>query len=258
MFTGGRPPPSNRPNYPGTCEEFPHRDAHTATTDMILLIDNYDSFVHNLARYLEELGCATSVVRNNAITVDAVRRLAPEAIVISPGPCTPAEAGVSLELIRELGPTIPTLGVCLGHQAIAQALGGNVVRASEPVHGRTSWIDHPGTGVFAGLPNPLRATRYHSLIVEEASLPAALRVTARTADRTVMALEHQTWPVVGVQFHPESILTDAGHRLLANFLKLAAIEVAGIPAGDRPDSPPGAANHTEAWWKTEPLSRELP
>jgi anthranilate synthase/aminodeoxychorismate synthase-like glutamine amidotransferase len=190
---------------------------------MLLLLDNYDSFVHNLARYCAELGCETEVVRSDAVTVDEVRDRAPQAIIISPGPCTPREAGVSTEVVRELGATIPILGVCLGHQAIAAALGGNIIRGPEPVHGRTSAIKHDGTSLFAGLPQPLRATRYHSLIVEEASLPAELRVTARSADELIMALEHVRWPVFGVQFHPESVLTDSGHELLANFLRRAGI-----------------------------------
>ena len=185
---------------------------------MLLLIDNYDSFVHNLARYFVELGCETRVVRNDAVTVAEVREMAPSAIVISPGPCTPREAGVSMELVRELGPSIPMLGVCLGHQAIAAALGGQVIRADEPVHGRTSWVRHDGRRLFAGLPNPLRATRYHSLIVDEVTLPSDLIVTARTEDGVPMALEHERWPLFGVQFHPESFLTEYGNKLMKNFL----------------------------------------
>lgn len=194
---------------------------------MLLLIDNYDSFVHNLARYFVELGCETHVVRNDAVTVESVRELAPSAIVISPGPCTPREAGVSVPLIRDLAPSIPILGVCLGHQAIAAALGGQVVRAEEPVHGRTSWVYHDGRRLFEKLPNPLRATRYHSLIVDELTLPTDLIVTARTDDGVPMALEHERWPLFGVQFHPESVLTQRGRSLLNNFLKLA-----GLPTGD--------------------------
>jgi anthranilate synthase/aminodeoxychorismate synthase-like glutamine amidotransferase len=220
---------------------------------MILLIDNYDSFVYNLARYLAELGCATKVVRNDAATVAEVERLAPQAIVISPGPCTPNEAGISLALMRELGPRVPLLGVCLGHQALGAALGANVIRATEPVHGRTSLVHHNGERLFAGLANPLLAARYHSLIVEEASLPAELTVTARTADGIPMALEHATWPAFGVQFHPESILTDSGHRLLANFLSLAGIPVRNVPLGDRPRID-GAATPEDAWWATHPQS----
>jgi anthranilate synthase/aminodeoxychorismate synthase-like glutamine amidotransferase len=185
---------------------------------MILLIDNYDSFVYNLSRYLVELGCATQVVRNDALTVAEIARLAPQAIVISPGPCTPAEAGISMALIRELGPRVPILGVCLGHQALAAALGGNIVRAPEPVHGRTSLVHHTGDRLFEGLPNPLRATRYHSLIVEELSLPSELRVTARTSDGIPMALEHKTWPAFGVQFHPEKSGA-MGLRIVRNFVE---------------------------------------
>ena len=221
---------------------------------MILLIDNYDSFVYNLARYFAELGYETHVVRNDAVTVAGAARMAPQAIVISPGPCTPTEAGVSLDLIRDLGPRIPILGVCLGHQALAAALGGNVIRAPEPVHGRTSLVHHNGTRLFAGLPDPLCATRYHSLIIEESSLPPELRIVARTAEGLPMALEHTTWPAYGVQFHPESILTDSGHRLLANFLKLAGLPVGDLPAGDlligsREELDPG-----DAWWSTKPLN----
>ena len=199
---------------------------------MILLLDNYDSFVYTLARYLAELEQETRVVRNDAVTVDEIRQLAPEAIVISPGPCTPAEAGISMDLIRTLGPSVPMLGVCLGHQAMASALGGCVIRAPEPVHGRTSLVRHDGTGLFAGLPNQLQATRYHSLIAEESTLPAELRITARTLDGIPMALEHRTWPMAGVQFHPESVLTQHGHRLLANFLERAGIRVGTVPSGD--------------------------
>ncbi|MBS0261536.1 MAG: aminodeoxychorismate/anthranilate synthase component II [Planctomycetes bacterium] len=221
---------------------------------MILLIDNYDSFVYNLARYLVELGCQTEVVRNDALMVADVQRLSPQAIVISPGPCTPSEAGISLEVIRECGPRIPILGVCLGHQALAAALGGRVIRAPQPVHGRTSLVHHGGQGLFAGLPNPLRATRYHSLIAEEQSLPACLRITARTADGLPMALAHTTWPAYGVQFHPESILTEAGHRLLANFLRLAGIEPPTLPAGDGPLANSRPSGLDDEWWATPPLA----
>ncbi|MBS0202176.1 MAG: aminodeoxychorismate/anthranilate synthase component II [Planctomycetes bacterium] len=190
---------------------------------MLLLIDNYDSFVHNLSRYFVELGSDTQVVRNDAITVEKIRLIAPAGIVISPGPCTPHEAGISCELIRELAGSIPILGVCLGHQALAAAFGGQVIRAQEPVHGRTSLIHHTGTGLFEGIPNSFRATRYHSLVVEEATLPKELIVTARTGDGIPMAMAHRDWPVYGVQFHPESVLTQNGRSLLANFLRLAGI-----------------------------------
>lgn len=190
---------------------------------MILLVDNYDSFVYNLARYFEQLGQTTRVVRNDALTVDELRALRPDAIVLSPGPGTPNEAGVSLEVVRQLRGAFPILGVCLGHQAIAQALGGRVIRAAEPVHGRTSLIEHARDGLFAGLPSPLRACRYHSLVVDESSLPDDMQVTARTPDGTIMALQHAREPVYGVQFHPEAILTQGGHALLANFLRLSCI-----------------------------------
>ncbi len=196
---------------------------------MILLIDNYDSFVFNLARYLCELGCDTRVVRNDALSVEEVRALQPQAIVISPGPCSPNEAGISVEVLRQLGSDIPMLGVCLGHQSLAAAYGGNVVRATEPVHGRTSWVRHAGTALFAGVTNPFRATRYHSLVVDEASLPVDLVVTAWTDDGVPMAIEHQHHRLYGLQFHPESVLTEFGHRLLANFLHLAGIETATVP-----------------------------
>jgi anthranilate synthase component II len=191
---------------------------------MILLIDNYDSFVFNLARYLCELGCETRVVRNDVVSVNDVRAMNPAAIVISPGPCTPNEAGVSVELLRQLGPSIPMLGVCLGHQSLAAAFDGKIIRATEPVHGRTSWVRHANTALFAGVTNPFRATRYHSLVVDEASLPSDLIVTAWTEAGVPMALEHQRHRLYGLQFHPESVLTEFGHRLLANFLQLAGVK----------------------------------
>lgn len=197
---------------------------------MILLIDNYDSFVFNLARYFERLGQETRVVRNDAINVDSIRTLRPDAIVLSPGPCTPNEAGCSLEVVTQLHGELPILGICLGHQVIAAALGGRVVRAAEPVHGRGWAVDHNGTGLFTGLPSPLTAARYHSLVVEEASLPSALEVTARTPERVVMAIAHRELPVIGLQFHPESVLTETGYPLLAAFLRLAKLPVpAKIP-----------------------------
>ena len=191
---------------------------------MLLMIDNYDSFTFNLVQYLQVLGAEVQVVRNDAMTVEEIERLAPQRIVISPGPCTPNEAGVSLEVIERLGPTTPILGVCLGHQSIGQAYGGKVVRAGRIMHGKTSPIRHQGQGVFAGLPDGYEATRYHSLVVERASLPQALEITAWTENadgsfEEIMGLRHREHPVEGVQFHPESILTDHGHALLKNFLQ---------------------------------------
>ena len=190
------------------------------TPARVLLLDNKDSFVWNLARYVRELGAFAKVVRSDAVTVAEVAAERATHIIISPGPCTPAEAGISIEVIRRLGPATPILGVCLGHQAIGAAYGGRVVRAKRPTHGKTSAITHDGTGVLAGLPLPFRATRYHSLVVERASLPAAVLVQATSEDGTIMALRHRTHPVHGVQFHPESILTEEGHHLLRNFLAL--------------------------------------
>jgi anthranilate synthase/aminodeoxychorismate synthase-like glutamine amidotransferase len=207
---------------------------------MILLIDNYDSFVFNLARYFERLGQPTHVVRNDAIDAAGVRSLQPDAVVLSPGPCAPQQAGCSLEVVRELHADLPMLGVCLGHQAIAEAFGGRIVRAAEPVHGRTSTMFHDERGVFAGTANPARVGRYHSLAVDEASLPECLEVTARTQDGVIMGLRHKTLPIVGLQFHPESILTDFGFELLANFLRIAGVRVPDeIPsiAGERRDPP---------------------
>ena len=199
---------------------------------MLLLIDNYDSFVYNLARYFTELGCATHVVRNDEIDVAGVQQLSPQAIVISPGPCTPNEAGISMELISKLSSSIPTLGVCLGHQAIAAALGGRVIRAPEPVHGRPSLVYHDDSELFTSVPNPFRAGRYHSLIVEEASLPPELVITARTDDGLPMALQHRTRPLYGVQFHPESVLTECGRTLLTNFARIAGMKTVESTAID--------------------------
>ena len=190
---------------------------------MLLMIDNYDSFTYNLVQYLQSLGAEVKVVRNDAMTVDEIAKLAPERIVISPGQCTPNEAGVSLEIIERLGANTPILGVCLGHQSIGQAYGGHVIRAGRIMHGKTSRIRHEGKGVFAGLPDAYEATRYHSLVVERSSLPDALEVTAWTENddgsfEEIMGLRHREHPVEGVQFHPESILTEHGHALLKNFL----------------------------------------
>jgi anthranilate synthase/aminodeoxychorismate synthase-like glutamine amidotransferase len=190
---------------------------------MLLLIDNYDSFVHNLARYFERLGQDTRVVRNDEIDVSAIKQLRPQAIVLSPGPCTPREAGTSLEIVRGLHSVLPMLGVCLGHQVIAEALGGRVVRAAVPVHGQSSLITHDGTAIFGGIPSPFEVGRYHSLVVEPETLPSTLRPTAWTSDGVLMAFEHVQFPVYGVQFHPESILTEYGFDLLANFLRLAGV-----------------------------------
>jgi anthranilate synthase component II len=191
---------------------------------MLLLIDNYDSFTYNLVHYLGELGAESVVVRNDKITTEEALAKKPQAIVLSPGPCTPNEAGVCLDLIKKAGPTIPLLGVCLGHQSIGQSYGGKVIRAPEPMHGKISTITHTGKGVFKGLPKSFQITRYHSLIVERATLPDCLEITAETADGIIMGLQHKTHPVHGVQFHPESIASEQGHALLANFLELAGFK----------------------------------
>ncbi|HVZ77995.1 MAG TPA: aminodeoxychorismate/anthranilate synthase component II [Gemmatimonadaceae bacterium] len=190
---------------------------------MILVIDNYDSFTYNLVQYLGELGADLRVERNDALTVDEVGAMHPDAIVLSPGPCAPAQAGITVETVRRWGPTIPMLGVCLGHQAIGEAYGGRVVRAAHVMHGKTSRVVHDGSGVFAGLPSPLEVMRYHSLVVEPASLPASLEVVARAADAPdeIHAMRHREHPVYGVQFHPESIKTEHGKAMLRNFLELA-------------------------------------
>jgi anthranilate synthase/aminodeoxychorismate synthase-like glutamine amidotransferase len=187
---------------------------------MLLILDNYDSFTYNLVQYFGELGADMKIFRNDALTVDDVKKLAPEKICISPGPCTPNEAGISLDLIRELGPITPILGVCLGHQSIGQVYGGDVIRADRLMHGKTSPIHHNGTSVFTGLPNPFEATRYHSLIVKRDTLPDCLEITAWTAENEIMGLRHKQHPVHGVQFHPESILTEHGKQMLQTFLKL--------------------------------------
>ncbi len=191
---------------------------------MILVIDNYDSFTYNLVHYLNELGAQTHVVRNDALTVEQALGQKPEAVLLSPGPCDPDQAGICLPLLKHAPDDLAILGVCLGHQAIGQAFGGDVVRAKALMHGKTSQIHHDGKGLFAGLPNPFTATRYHSLAVERSTLPADLVVTAWTEDGEIMGLQHKTRPIYGVQFHPESIATEGGHQLLANFLDMAGVK----------------------------------
>jgi len=190
---------------------------------MLLLIDNYDSFTYNLVHFLGELGAGCEVHRNDKISVDEVMRKRPKAIVLSPGPCTPNEAGICLDLIAKAGSKVPMLGVCLGHQAMGQAYGGQVIRAPQPMHGKLSMIRHLDKSVFKGLPERFQITRYHSLIVERSTLPPDLEVTAETADGLIMGLCHRTHPIHGVQFHPESIASEQGHELLANFLALAGM-----------------------------------
>ncbi|WP_374015899.1 aminodeoxychorismate/anthranilate synthase component II [Paenibacillus thiaminolyticus] len=189
---------------------------------MILVIDNYDSFTYNLVQYLGELGEEVQVCRNDEIDIAGIERLQPDHLLLSPGPCTPNEAGITLQVIEHFAGSIPILGVCLGHQAIGQAFGGEVVRAERLMHGKTSPIIHQGESIFAGLPNPFTATRYHSLIVDRASLPACLAITAETAEGEIMGLQHKEYPIVGVQFHPESIISEHGHQMLRNFLSMAA------------------------------------
>jgi len=195
---------------------------------MLLMIDNYDSFTYNLVQYLRELGATVEVHRNDRLTLEEIRAMQPARIVLSPGPCTPAEAGICCDLIRAFGPGTPLLGVCLGHQCIGAAYGGRIVRAGRLMHGKTSPIQHDGRTVFAGLPNPFEATRYHSLLIERESLPDSLAISAETAEGEIMGVRHRTHPVEGVQFHPESILTQAGKALLRNFL---ARPVAAAGAG---------------------------
>jgi anthranilate synthase/aminodeoxychorismate synthase-like glutamine amidotransferase len=211
-----------------SCDGYPNvlnSKVHSDKSDCVVVIDNYDSFVFNLARYFEQLGQRTHVVRNDSVDVAAMRRLKPKAIVISPGPGRPADAGVSLDIVRQLHRDVPILGVCLGHQVIAEALGGRVIHAAEPIHGRASSLLHSGESVFRGLPSPLRVGRYHSLIADADVLPNDLVVTARTEDGTIMGIAHQAFNVVGLQFHPESILTEHGYTLLANFLRQSGIDV---------------------------------
>ena len=188
---------------------------------MLLLIDNYDSFTYNLVHYLGEVGAETRVVRNDALTVDEALAMRPAGIVLSPGPCTPAEAGICVDLVKAAAGKVPLLGVCLGHQSIGAAFGARIVRAPTLMHGKTSRVHHDGAGILHGLPDPFTATRYHSLIIDEATLPDELMVTARSEDGLIMAVQHRRHPVFGVQFHPESIASEGGHDLLRNFLQLS-------------------------------------
>lgn len=206
---------------------------------MILLIDNYDSFVHNLARYVRELGWEAVVRRNDALTMAEVEALQPSHIIISPGPCTPAEAGVSTDIVRRFGPSTPILGVCLGHQCIGAAYGGDIIRAVRPVHGKTSIVVHDGSSIFAGLPSPLRVARYHSLVIGKQSVPEALRVLAWARDDAeIMAVEHREHPVIGVQFHPESAASEYGYAMLDRFLRGDRSQPGQLAA--RADGAPGA------------------
>lgn len=220
---------------------------------MILLIDNYDSFVYNLARYVAELGGEAVVRRNDAITLEEIGRLQPTHIIISPGPCTPTEAGVSVETIRRFGAEIPLFGVCLGHQAIGAAYGAEIVRAKRPMHGKTSLIFHRGSSVFTGLPSPLTATRYHSLVIAPESVPPELEVTATAEDGEIMAVAHVEHPVVGVQFHPESVLTEYGYRMLDWFLTGGQ----GTNVPDRADGASVPPSGGEPDLATEPPPPEL-
>jgi len=199
----------------------------------VLVLDNYDSFVHNVARYLRELGREVEVLRNDALSVDGILERAPSHVVLSPGPCTPDEAGVSVALVRELRGRIPLLGICLGHQAVARAYGGRLTRSPSPTHGRASPVHHRGEGILAGLPNPFSGGRYHSLSVDPEGLPPELEVTAWTEAGEVMAIRHRRHPVWGVQFHPESVLTEGGHRLLGAFLALGTEPVGAVAGGER-------------------------
>ena len=210
--------------------EFPSPDwgALEESLHMLLMIDNYDSFTYNIVQYLGELGADVRVYRNDAISLDEIERLAPEKIVISPGPCTPNEAGISVETIHHFGGKIPILGICLGHQSIGQAFGGNIVRANKVMHGKLSEMHHYGKGVFAGLSNPFTATRYHSLVIDKETLPECLEITAWTEQSDgrvdeIMGVRHRTLPIEGVQFHPESILSEHGHQLLKNFLDVGRV-----------------------------------
>ncbi len=208
---------------------------------MILVIDNYDSFVHNIVRYVRELGADCNVVRNDEVSVESIVVMTPSHLIISPGPCTPDDAGICVEVVRRLEGACPVLGICLGHQCIAQAYGARVVRAAVPMHGKASDIHHDGSGLFAGLPSPFRGTRYHSLVVEDGSVPPELRVIARAGDGEIMAVRHARLPVHGLQFHPESVLTEHGYRLLHQFLALGGFpQVPPVLPASFPD-PRGAA-----------------
>jgi anthranilate synthase/aminodeoxychorismate synthase-like glutamine amidotransferase len=212
---------------------------------MILLIDNYDSFVYNIARYVRELGHEAIVRRHDALTLDDIAGLAPSHIIVSPGPCTPAEAGISTDVVRRFGPSIPILGVCLGHQCIGAAYGARIVRAGRPMHGKVSEVTHDGLGIFTGLPSPFHATRYHSLVIAPDSVPDALRVTARSEDGEIMAVAHREHPTIGVQFHPESALTEFGYVLLGAFLNGPGAHYGdGATLPDRADG--GRAAHDAA------------
>ena len=209
------------------CDFFvssPHSVVHCSPTApaMLLVIDNYDSFTYNLVQYFGELGAEMAIYRNDQITVDEIRDLGPERICISPGPCTPTEAGISSDVIRAFGESVPLLGVCLGHQCIGEVFGGDVVRAERLMHGKTSPVKHHEEGIFAGLANPFEATRYHSLIVKRETFPEDLEITAETEEGEIMGLRHREFPIYGVQFHPESILTGEGKKLLANFLSVSS------------------------------------
>ena len=225
---------------------------------MVLLIDNYDSFVHNLARYVRELGHDALVLRNDAVTLDEIQALSPSHIIISPGPCSPTEAGISTELVRRLGPTMPILGVCLGHQCIGAAYGADVLRAGRPVHGRTSLVVHDSSSIFAGLPSPLRVTRYHSLSITRRSVPDSLRVLATSVDDgEIMAVAHREHPVVGVQFHPESAATEYGYAMLDRFLRGQHARLAELPnRADGAHAPAGASTRRGPWRSPEELARD--
>ena len=225
---------------------------------MILLIDNYDSFVHNLARYVRELGWDAVVRRNDELTLEQIEALAPSHIIISPGPCTPAEAGISTEVVRRLGPATPILGVCLGHQCIGAAFGGDVVRAGRPVHGKTSVIVHDGTSIFAGLPSPMRVARYHSLVIGPQSVPDSLRVLATARDDgEIMAVEHRKYPIIGVQFHPESAASEYGYAMLDRFLRgdRAHPEAHAPRADGAPGMPPPIPDEPEHAFVPPPVER---